>query len=119
MGFGERRKCKCYHKLFRPDRRNRARQHYCSGRRPAERPARPKARRAGSPSPRTGTTSTAVNVDEHKHTIDRLPGGNLGEDQAQEAKNCKGCSTLEKAPNALGKGEVDSSILSGSTRNSR
>jgi hypothetical protein len=30
MGFGERRKCKCCHKLFRPDRRNRARQHYCS-----------------------------------------------------------------------------------------
>jgi hypothetical protein len=30
MGCGERRKCKCCHKLFRPDRRNRARQHYCS-----------------------------------------------------------------------------------------
>jgi hypothetical protein len=30
MGFGERRKCKCCHTLFRPDRRNRARQHYCS-----------------------------------------------------------------------------------------
>jgi hypothetical protein len=30
MGFGERRKCKCCHKLFRPDRRNRARPHYCS-----------------------------------------------------------------------------------------
>jgi integrase len=27
-----------------------------------------------------------VNVDEHKHTIDRLPGGNLGEDQADENK---------------------------------
>lgn len=30
MGCGERRKCKCCRKLFRPDRRNRARQHYCS-----------------------------------------------------------------------------------------
>jgi len=30
MGCGERRKCKCCHKVFRPDRRNRARQHYCS-----------------------------------------------------------------------------------------
>jgi hypothetical protein len=30
MGFGERRKCKCCHTLFRPDQRNRARQHYCS-----------------------------------------------------------------------------------------
>jgi hypothetical protein len=30
MGFGERRKCKCCHKLFRPERRNRGRQHYCS-----------------------------------------------------------------------------------------
>ena len=30
MGCGERRRCKCCHKLFRPDRRNRARQHYCS-----------------------------------------------------------------------------------------
>ena len=29
MGCGERRKCKCCHKLFRPDQRNRARQHYC------------------------------------------------------------------------------------------
>ena len=30
MGCGERRRCKCCHTLFRPDRRNRARQHYCS-----------------------------------------------------------------------------------------
>jgi hypothetical protein len=30
MGCGERRRCKCCHKLFRPDARNRARQHYCS-----------------------------------------------------------------------------------------
>ncbi len=30
MGCRERRKCKCCRKLFRPDRRNRARQHYCS-----------------------------------------------------------------------------------------
>jgi hypothetical protein len=30
MGIGERRKCKCCKKLFRPDRRNRARQQYCS-----------------------------------------------------------------------------------------
>jgi hypothetical protein len=30
MGFGQRRKCKCCHSLFRPDRRNRVRQHYCS-----------------------------------------------------------------------------------------
>jgi hypothetical protein len=27
-----------------------------------------------------------TNVDEHKHTIDRLPGGNLGENQSDEAK---------------------------------
>ena len=30
MGCGERRKCKCCHTLFRPDARNRARQHYRS-----------------------------------------------------------------------------------------
>lgn len=30
MGLGERRKCKCCLKLFRPDRRNRGRQFYCS-----------------------------------------------------------------------------------------
>jgi hypothetical protein len=30
MGLGERRKCKCCLKLFRPDRRNRDRQFYCS-----------------------------------------------------------------------------------------
>jgi len=30
MGCGERRKCKCCRKLFRPDRRNRRHQHYCS-----------------------------------------------------------------------------------------
>jgi hypothetical protein len=30
MGFGERRKCKCCLKFFRPDRRNRGRQFYCS-----------------------------------------------------------------------------------------
>ena len=31
MGCGERRKCKCCHKLFRPDPRNRRHQYYCSG----------------------------------------------------------------------------------------
>ena len=31
MGCGERRKCKCRRKLFRPDPRNRRHQHYCSG----------------------------------------------------------------------------------------
>jgi hypothetical protein len=51
MGCGERRKCKCCRKLFRPDPRNRHHQYYCS-RRLAERPARPRARRAGSPNPR-------------------------------------------------------------------
>jgi hypothetical protein len=30
MGRGERRKCKCCRKLFRPDPRNRHHQHYCS-----------------------------------------------------------------------------------------
>ena len=30
MGLGERRKCKCCLKFFRPDRRNRGRQFYCS-----------------------------------------------------------------------------------------
>ena len=30
MGCGERRKCKCCHKLFRPDPRNRRHQSYCS-----------------------------------------------------------------------------------------
>ena len=30
MGCGERRKCKCCRKLFRPDRRNRHHQYYCS-----------------------------------------------------------------------------------------
>jgi hypothetical protein len=30
MGCGKRRKCKCCHTLFRPDPRNRGRQHYCS-----------------------------------------------------------------------------------------
>jgi hypothetical protein len=30
MGLGERRKCKCCLTLFRPDRRNRGRQLYCS-----------------------------------------------------------------------------------------
>jgi hypothetical protein len=30
MGSGKRRKCKCCRKLFRPDRRNRQRQYYCS-----------------------------------------------------------------------------------------
>jgi hypothetical protein len=30
MGLGERRKCKCCLKLFRPDRRSRGRQFYCS-----------------------------------------------------------------------------------------
>ena len=30
MGCGERRKCKCCHKLFRPDPRNRRHQIYCS-----------------------------------------------------------------------------------------
>ena len=31
MGCGERRRCKCCRKLFRPDPRNRRHQHYCSG----------------------------------------------------------------------------------------
>ena len=30
MGRGERRKCKCCRKLFRPDPRNRRHQYYCS-----------------------------------------------------------------------------------------
>ena len=30
MACGERRKCKCCLKLFRPDSRNRRHQHYCS-----------------------------------------------------------------------------------------
>src|SRR6516164_6595899 len=30
MGCGERRKCKCCHRLFRPDPRNRRHQQYCS-----------------------------------------------------------------------------------------
>ena len=30
MACGERRKCKCCLKLFRPDPRNRRHQHYCS-----------------------------------------------------------------------------------------
>ena len=30
MGRGERRKCKCCRKLFRPDPRNRHHQYYCS-----------------------------------------------------------------------------------------
>ncbi len=48
MGRGERRRC-C-RRLFRPDPRHRYHQYYCSASR---------ARRAGSPSPRTATTSAA------------------------------------------------------------
>ena len=37
MGYGDRRRCKCCLKLFRPDPRNRRHQHYCSA--PARRAA--------------------------------------------------------------------------------
>jgi hypothetical protein len=58
-----------------------------------------------------------VNVDEHKHTIDRLP-------KSRGKPNCRGknsinCNVLSLGAHALGKGEVVSSILPGSTRKTR
>ena len=58
MGRGDRRKCKCCRKLFRPDPRNR--RHSVTARpRSAERPAKPPASVPGLPSLRTKTTSAA------------------------------------------------------------
>ena len=56
MAGGDRRKCKCCLKLFRPDPRNRHHQRYCSV--PACRAAS-KAASGGSPWPRTKATSAA------------------------------------------------------------
>ena len=58
MAGGDRRKCKCCLKLFRPDPRNRHHQRYARPP-PAERPAKPPAKPAGSPSLRTKATSAA------------------------------------------------------------
>jgi hypothetical protein len=57
MGCGERRKRKCCRELFRPDLGKRTHQHYQLGVDLLWRPARLRARRAGSPSPRTEMTS--------------------------------------------------------------
>jgi hypothetical protein len=59
MGCGERRKCKCCRELFRPDLGNRTHRYYQLGVGLLWRPARLRARRAGSPSPRTEITSAA------------------------------------------------------------
>jgi hypothetical protein len=52
MTRGDRRKCKCCLKLFRPDPRNRRHQRYCS--------ARPLAKLVGWANPRTRITSAAL-----------------------------------------------------------
>ena len=59
MAGGQRRKCKCCRRLFRPDPRSRRHQRYCSEPpcSPAEPRARPQVRHAGSPSQRTRVTS--------------------------------------------------------------
>jgi hypothetical protein len=59
MGCGERRKCKCCRELFRPDLGNRTHRYYQLGVGLVLRPARLRAMRAGSPSPRTEITSAA------------------------------------------------------------
>ena len=59
MARGNRRKCKCCLKFFRPDPRNRRHQRYCSAPRLQKQPARRRAKHAGSPNPRTRTTSGA------------------------------------------------------------
>ena len=57
-----------------------------------------------------------VNVGELADTIDRLPGGILGDGKIGKGENIVIAATCyARRPTALGKGEVDSSILSGST----
>jgi hypothetical protein len=56
MAGAARRKCKCCHKLFRPDPRNRYHQRYCAAP-PCRAASKPPARPAGSPLLRTGTIS--------------------------------------------------------------
>ena len=57
-----RRKCLNCGQLFRPDPRSARHQRYCSTPAPVATRARRRAKRAGCPNPRTGTTSAAPSI---------------------------------------------------------